>query len=945
MTRRLSWRLIAAMVSIPLMLGSSAFAQDEFEIWSPGEDNLWTNDDNWTFDGELSAAPSINDERGAQMNGGLMIIDADVDTAGIIQNGGTIEIQSGSLTSAKTDLQTGVTTFNGNLLISGGAKFTGPDTKTTFGGKSSLQLLAQDAAFEAKGDLSLGGSLHFPVTGAGAPVVQVAGVASIKGAVVPTFDGVTPEFGNSWKFLDGADSVEIGSKANVVLPANVSLAKGLNARVEADGGMASLVIGNLPVLEVNRATGAATISNVVGGDLSFTGYSITSERGLLSGAGFTGTGTEGFVAPNPNDSSLAEFSLEGVKTLSVGETIGIGNAYNGGGTHPLDEDVVFQFSTESGDIIDGLVEYAGPPNDVVLNANPETGEVTLYHLSAFIDPVDVTGYTLTSASGSLNPDNWTSLVDQGVEGWTEANPTGDHISELNLSSSTTLSNGTKFSLGNIYGGTPDLRLQYATASDIFDATITYGVVPDGSVSVCNPNTLGDLDGNGTVEFADFLVLAENFGSDATDHTTGDIDCNGKVEFSDFLVLAENFGRSTGGAAAVPEPNAGLLLGFGGGLLLCLRRRRSKAALTSTSSSPSERFQISMTKPLLLALAVVVASIMTTRQAQADILGYWPFEDDPGGKVVADLSGNGNDGEASDSFAFSPDGFQGQAGDFGDFNNQAFVSILTAADGAFNSIVDTQQATIAFWMNRQGKASDSQWTWIFDGGSDSSDPVTGRQLASHAGWGGGDGTLYFDTGGCCGGTQRINKAMLKDDGTAFGQDGEWHHLTYVRDVDTTSVYVDAELFLQSAEGAITSPVSPIVNATIGANAGGGNSHAGLIDEFAIWDEALPLERIQALADGAPPVGENGPDFNMDGVVNIADFEILAANFGDRFAFGESADKGDFNGDLRVDLKDFLKFRDAFNSQGGGAAASVPEPQAALLLAMAMVGISMRRRRRR
>ena len=69
--------------------------------------------------------------------------------------------------------------------------------------------------------------------------------------------------------------------------------------------------------------------------------------------------------------------------------------------------------------------------------------------------------------------------------------------------------------------------------------------------------------------------------------------------------------------------------------------------------------------------------------------------------------HGNNGVASDTLhVFTDDGVRGSsAGDFGDFgNNQAFVAIPSAADGAFNSIVDTQQATIAFWMNRQGKDS-------------------------------------------------------------------------------------------------------------------------------------------------------------------------------------------------------------------------------------------------
>ena len=92
---------------------------------------------------------------------------------------------------------------------------------------------------------------------------------------------------------------------------------------------------------------------------------------------------------------------------------------------------------------------------------------------------------------------------------------------------------------------------------------------------CEPvNALeGDLDGNGKVEFADFLVLSGNFGTDVSGYEDGDIDCNGSVEFADFLVLSGNFGSSLGDeAAAVPEPSCGLLLGMGVmGLLTCRRR--------------------------------------------------------------------------------------------------------------------------------------------------------------------------------------------------------------------------------------------------------------------------------------------------------------------------------------------------------------------------------------
>lgn len=84
---------------------------------------------------------------------------------------------------------------------------------------------------------------------------------------------------------------------------------------------------------------------------------------------------------------------------------------------------------------------------------------------------------------------------------------------------------------------------------------------------------GDLNGNGEVAFADFLVLSENFGDPTKNkYTDGDIDLVGGPQFADFLILAENFGFTAGAAAAVPEPRSLTLLGLGG-LLLGLARRR------------------------------------------------------------------------------------------------------------------------------------------------------------------------------------------------------------------------------------------------------------------------------------------------------------------------------------------------------------------------------------
>lgn len=104
---------------------------------------------------------------------------------------------------------------------------------------------------------------------------------------------------------------------------------------------------------------------------------------------------------------------------------------------------------------------------------------------------------------------------------------------------------------------------------------TEGVLVFGDVAACNANSGGDLNGDGSVGFPDFLILSANFGSetDGTSHATGDINCDGSVGFPDFLVLSANFGNTTGGAASVPEPSGLALIGCASLLAGMFRRRR------------------------------------------------------------------------------------------------------------------------------------------------------------------------------------------------------------------------------------------------------------------------------------------------------------------------------------------------------------------------------------
>ncbi len=85
---------------------------------------------------------------------------------------------------------------------------------------------------------------------------------------------------------------------------------------------------------------------------------------------------------------------------------------------------------------------------------------------------------------------------------------------------------------------------------------------------------GDADLNGSVEFADFLVLSTGFGMNGG-WADGDFDGNGQIQFADFLLLSAHFGEKAAAAATVPEPSA-KTVAYPALLAIVLVRRRRRS---------------------------------------------------------------------------------------------------------------------------------------------------------------------------------------------------------------------------------------------------------------------------------------------------------------------------------------------------------------------------------
>ena len=212
----------------------------------------------------------------------------------------------------------------------------------------------------------------------------------------------------------------------------------------------------------------------------------------------------------------------------------------------------------------------------------------------------------------------------------------------------------------------------------------------------------------------------------------------------------------------------------------------------------------------LIIFVIVLIFISNFSANAELVGYWSFDEADG---VKDLSGNGHDGDIHGN-PMVVEGNTGEALEFNGTNNYVAIPHHEA-------ISELDALSLSAWIQPKKLGS---WVAVLEKGI-------------HENWSYGffieaDGTLsfYVSTGPannlvCC-----IGNFLLKTD--------EWYHIFGTYDGKIVKSYVNGNLEGEMA-GNGSVHISDGLPFTIGSR-NGQNFYAGVIDEVALWNDVIPVE---------------------------------------------------------------------------------------------------------
>ena len=197
-------------------------------------------------------------------------------------------------------------------------------------------------------------------------------------------------------------------------------------------------------------------------------------------------------------------------------------------------------------------------NGLVLLVDVQSGRTVLHNQSD--DSLEIISYTINSPAAALKT-SWSSMADQQLDGWHEANPAASHLSELNPTGSGSLAADERFDLGAAWSpsGALDLAFNYQTLDGVqHSGLVVYTTGVDELLTIA-----GDYNSDGVVDLADYTVWRNTLGATVTVGTGADGGASGVIDAGDYAAWKANFAASYSDAAAIgdgsyqslPEPNA------------------------------------------------------------------------------------------------------------------------------------------------------------------------------------------------------------------------------------------------------------------------------------------------------------------------------------------------------------------------------------------------------
>jgi len=254
---------------------------------------------------------------------------------------------------------------------------------------------------------------------------------------------------------------------------------------------------------------------------------------------------------------------------------------------------------------------------------------------------------------------------------------------------------------------------------------------------------------------------------------------------------------------------------------------------------------------LIWLFSLILVLSMAGNVSAELVGYWKF-DEGSGKVAVDSSGYGNNGTLNGT----PGWVAGQIGGALDFDGSTdFVEIPND-----DSLSLTDEITIAAWTNMRSNAS-GEMAIVSKGGWAANDLP--YELTETPGdvifW-----QFYNDAG----------RDTCSPDSPAVN---EWHHITATYDGTIFKCYIDGVL---AEEWAYVGkmPVNT-ASVTIGMRSRGGTFFNGMIDEVAIFNQALTEEEIPGLMLGIGGFGPASQPSPADGTLHSDTWVTLSWRPGD------------------------------------------------------------------